>query len=367
MLNIEGLSYRYPGTRQEEPSAIRDLDLNLQEGRILALLGPSGCGKSTALKAIAGLIQPQSGRIAFDGEVFFSHQDRILLPAARRRIGYMFQSYALWPHMTVQQNVAFPLTVMAKRPSPMDIRMSVTQMLDRLGIGQLAGHRASELSGGQQQRVALARALIHRPRLLLLDEPMSNVEPGLRGKLVAQLRDLQRETGVTMLLVTHDHGEALALAHDLAVIVDGAILQHGTPQSLYCHPASPAVADFIGQMNLLPAMPLTREQHASLWPHESPIGLIHLTAPTSQPERGATIGIRPEAIRLHRNRPSVPMINLFEATIETAIFLGERLEIHALINGVRLVVRGDAETGLRAGERVFLELIPGTCTRFESA
>jgi iron(III) transport system ATP-binding protein len=235
-------------------SVLNDVSLEIAEGELFFLLGPSGCGKTTLLRHIAGFYQPNSGRI------YFGDDDVTDLPAHKRGTGMMFQSYALWPHLNVAQNVAFGLEE-RKRPEA-EIEKRVAQALELVKLGGLGSRKISQLSGGQQQRVALARALVIRPRCLLLDEPLSNLDAKLRQEMRSEIRRICKEFGLTGIYVTHDRDEALSMADRLAVMDSGRLAQVGTPQEVYRNPASRMVAEFIGETNLIEAkvlQPMTEE------------------------------------------------------------------------------------------------------------
>jgi putative spermidine/putrescine transport system ATP-binding protein len=232
-LELEGLTLAYG-----DVVAVRKLNLGVREGEFVALLGPSGCGKTTTMRAIAGLLAPRAGRIRLDGV------DITRLAANRRRIGLVFQSYALFPHLSVFENVAFGLRLKGMSGAALDRK--VADGLGSVGMEPLAARRIPELSGGQQQRVALARSMVMDPKLLMLDEPLSNLDARLRLEMRAQIQRVQRQTGVTIIFVTHDQAEALAMADRIVVMRAGEIEQVGTPEQIYNTPASSFVADFVG-------------------------------------------------------------------------------------------------------------------------
>ncbi|MGK9203304.1 ABC transporter ATP-binding protein [Sinorhizobium meliloti] len=236
-LSLEKLTLAYGDT-----VAVKDLDLSIRKGELVAFLGPSGCGKTTTMRSIAGLLKPQSGRISLDGV------DITRVAANRRSVGLVFQSYALFPHLTVFENVAFGLRL--KGLSGAELESRVGTGLKSVGLTSFAGRKPAELSGGQQQRVALARSMVMEPKVLLLDEPLSNLDARLRLEMRTELQRVQRETGVTMIFVTHDQGEALSLADRIVVMLNGAIEQIGTPEEIYNQPASAFVADFVGFENI---------------------------------------------------------------------------------------------------------------------
>jgi iron(III) transport system ATP-binding protein len=237
------------GRRFGSVAAVDDFTLTLAAGEFVSLLGPSGCGKTTTLRMIAGFLEPSAGSIAMDGQVI-SAPGRVR-PPERRNMSMIFQSYAIWPNMTVAENVAFGLEV-RKRPRA-EIRRRVDQILDVVRMQHLRDRYPQELSGGQQQRVALARAIVVQPEVLLLDEPLSNLDPTLRRAMRDELRATLRRLGVTALFVTHDQEDAFAVADRVAVIRDGRLLQVGTPEVLYDRPASREVAEFVGRATLVPA------------------------------------------------------------------------------------------------------------------
>jgi iron(III) transport system ATP-binding protein len=238
-VTIEGLGKRFGGL-----VAVEGVSLRVAEGHTLALLGPSGCGKTTILRCLAGLETPDEGRIAIGGRPVFDRQSRIDLPPEARALGIVFQSYAVWPHMTVGENVAFPLKV--RRIPREEQRARVARILDIVGLSQWQDKPATQLSGGQQQRVALARALVHEPRLVLFDEPMSNLDAQLRDQVRVELQLLQKRLGFTAIYVTHDQAEAFALAERIVVMNRGRIEAEGSPREVFGRPATGFVARFLG-------------------------------------------------------------------------------------------------------------------------
>jgi putative spermidine/putrescine transport system ATP-binding protein len=236
-VSLESLTLAYGSS-----VAVESLDLAIAKGELVALLGPSGCGKTTTMRAIAGLLTPAAGRIVIDG------RDVTRVPPSRREVGLVFQSYALFPHLSVYENVAFGLRL---RRDP-DLARRVEAGLGTVGLTALAERQPAELSGGQQQRVALARSLVMEPKVLLLDEPLSNLDARLRLEMRLELQRVQRATGVTMVFVTHDQAEAMALADRIVVMREGRVEQIGTPEQIYTAPVSPFVADFVGFETILP-------------------------------------------------------------------------------------------------------------------
>jgi len=236
-LSLDKLTLSYGKT-----VAVKDLDLDIRKGELLALLGPSGCGKTTTMRSIAGLMMPTGGHIRLDGV------DITRVAANRRAVGLVFQSYALFPHLSVFENVAFGLKLKGLRGAELDRKVDAG--LKSVGLADFSARRTPELSGGQQQRVALARAMVMEPKVLLLDEPLSNLDARLRLEMRTELQRVQKESGVTMIFVTHDQIEALALADRIVVMKSGAIEQIGAPEEIYNHPASRFVADFVGFENI---------------------------------------------------------------------------------------------------------------------
>jgi putative spermidine/putrescine transport system ATP-binding protein len=273
-LSLERLTLAYGDT-----VAVKDLDLAIGKGELVALLGPSGCGKTTTMRAIAGLLNPASGRINLDGA------DITRVPANKRAVGLVFQSYALFPHLTVYENVAFGLRLKGMRGQELDSRVGAG--LKSVGLANFSGRKPGELSGGQQQRVALARSMVMEPKVLLLDEPLSNLDARLRLEMRTELQRVQKETGVTMIFVTHDQGEALALADRIVVMLNGGIEQIGTPEDIYNRPVSAFVADFVGFENVF-ALEGGKLKTAS--------GSVALSEPA--PADAAGLAWRPRAVTL---------------------------------------------------------------------
>jgi iron(III) transport system ATP-binding protein len=309
-IRIENLTKRFGDT-----VAIRGLNLTIGAGEIFFLLGPSGCGKTTLLRSLAGFYIPDEGRI------FFGDDDVTDVPPHGRNTGMMFQSYALWPHMTVAQNVAFGLEERPGRKLHRDeINRRVGEALDSVKMGEFAKRKINQLSGGQQQRVALARAMVIRPRCLLLDEPLSNLDTKLRVEMRGEIRRICKEAGLTAIYVTHDQKEALSVGDRIAVMEAGHIRQAGAPAELYRQPASRFVADFMGETNLLEGTVTSVED-----------GVVHVetglrvftgAAHGWVPKRGgrALLSIRPEAWRLGVNRDAV---NAVTGRIVERVYLGE--------------------------------------------
>src|SRR5258708_36274304 len=251
VLSVKSLYTEYASEHGQIVKAAQDVSFEVPEGKLFTLLGPSGCGKTTTLRSIAGLERPTSGEIEVGGRVVYSSARNIFVAPNRRNFGMVFQSYAIWPHMNVFQNVAFPLEV--RKLKKKEIRERVMRVLTAVQLDHLVDREATKLSGGQQQRLALARALVMDPQLLLLDEPLSNLDAKLRDAMRTELKRLQRELNLTTVYVTHDQTEALALSHEIAVMSDGFIKQVGTPRQIYETPNSQFVADFVRTTNFIAA------------------------------------------------------------------------------------------------------------------
>jgi iron(III) transport system ATP-binding protein len=328
MLSIKSLTKRFPPRAGEaQVVAIDGIDLDIRQGELFALLGPSGCGKTTMLQGIAGLESPDAGTIAIGDRVVVDVAARRFVPANERGLGMVFQSYAVWPHMTVYENVAFPLRHGNRRFPEERIRAAAMAALQRVRLEGLAERPAPFLSGGQQQRVALARAIVHEPRLLLLDEPLSNLDARLRDEMRTELRQLVKDLGITTVFVTHDQVEAMGMADRVALLNGGRIAQIGTPQDLYFRPASAFVANFVGQANVLPGRVVDRRADAGgvsvLF--ETAMGVFEstLVCPLRVGEAGACV-IRPGAVVVApEGRPGMTVCT---GTLHRPVFLGDRIE-----------------------------------------
>jgi len=290
-LSVQNLSKRFGEVR-----ALDGISFDVAEGELVTLLGPSGCGKSTTLFAIAGLDRPTSGRITLDERVFFDAERGIVVPPEARNCGLVFQSYALWPHMTVRENVTFPLKIRGARTRAAAVE--VDRVLELVEMLPFADRHPHELSGGQQQRVALARTLVYRPGLLLLDEPLSNLDAKLRERTRGWLKELQSRLGLTTIFVTHDQTEALSLSDRIIVLDGGRIMQIGTPQEIYRDPATPFIADFIGGSNFLTGTVqalVDGQAHVSLADGQI---LSVAASPALAPGQRITVSIRPQSVHL---------------------------------------------------------------------
>jgi iron(III) transport system ATP-binding protein len=345
--------------------AVNDVSFEVQEGELFTLLGPSGCGKTTTLRSIAGLERPDSGTIAVGDKVMFSAGPNgsgrkvVNLPANQRGLGMVFQSYAIWPHMTVFDNVAFPLQVRkrAERPGKAEIQERVSRVLETMELSEQAGRQATKLSGGQQQRLALARALVIQPPLLLLDEPLSNLDAKLRESLRYELKRLQREMGITSVYVTHDQVEALALSSHIAVMERGSVVQLGKPREVYETPANKFVAEFIGTSNFIPGTVRAREgAHASV---ETVNGALYLDSAIDLAVGSeAVVSIRPEAVELTRESRAGSVRNEWHGTVVARAFLGDAVDHVIAVGKYELRARVNPSVSIEPGTEVYLQLDP---------
>ncbi len=302
MLTVRGLTKIYANRYDALAGGVRDIDFALPPGTFFTLLGPSGCGKTTTLRCVAGLERPDAGAITLGERVLYDSERKVAVPMNQRGIGMVFQSYAIWPHMTVFENIAFPLRVAKDRRYPREeIRRLVDQALATVGLAGYGDRPATRLSGGQQQRVALARAIVHRPQLLLLDEPLSNLDASLREEMRAELRRLQQQIGITAIYVTHDQAEALAMSDLVAVMDHGRIVQFGEPRAIYFRPENEFVASFIGAANLLAGVTVAMVSAGD-------IGVLRMddggevALRVSHRQHGRTSGNRVGTSREHRHR-----------------------------------------------------------------
>lgn len=346
VVEVHGLN-KFFGTVQ----AVVDVGFTVAEHELLSLLGPSGCGKTTTLRCVAGLESANEGHIRIGSQVVFDNSRRVDVPPNHRGVGMVFQSYAVWPHMTVYQNLAYPLRVQRKPRGFIDER--VFRVLDTLGMRGLEHRMPSQLSGGQQQRVALGRALVFEPKVLLLDEPLSNLDAKLREQMRAELKLLQRETGLPILYVTHDQTEALALSDRIAVMCDGRIHQLGPSWEVYHRPATQFVLDFIGTVNYLHCRVESsdaKEVCVRLGDGQSCI----LPRPSYIPESlEVLLAVRPEDISI------LPVGKGIAAEVELGSFLGPQSELRLCVAGTRIRVSADKNLDVAAGSRVDIALRSG--------
>jgi iron(III) transport system ATP-binding protein len=356
-ITIKGLSKRF-GAGDGSLAAVADLELDIKDNQFVTLLGPSGCGKTTTLRLIAGYITPDSGTIEVAGRLLSSPQ--AVVPPAERGMGMVFQNYAVWPHKTVFENVAFGLKLRKLKSSA--VRQKVADMLALVNLGGLERRYPGELSGGQQQRVALARSLVVEPGILLLDEPLSNLDAKLRERMRTELKQLQRRTGITFVYVTHDQGEALALSDQVAVISGGRLQQYGTPFDVYAQPANRMVADFMGSVNLVPGR--IRDMKNGVAAVELAPDLTVAIARVDGLAVGerVDVAIRPENVRLAS--PPDPPAGLL-AKVTNQVFLVNLCEYEvAMPSGPVLRVQTHPLQQFKIGEAVAVEIDATRCSVF---
>jgi iron(III) transport system ATP-binding protein len=357
MITVSNLVKIFPD-RKERVYAVNDVTFTVEDGQFYTLLGPSGCGKTTTLRCIAGLEKPDAGDIEVGGVVVCSTGNRTYVPAHKRDIGMVFQSYAIWPHMTVFENAAFPLRVGQKKYSGDEVKRKVMDALRIVELDGLEGRMATQLSGGQQQRLALARALVREPRVLLLDEPLSNLDAKLREQMRVELRELQRRVNITTLYVTHDQVEALTMSNMIAVMSQGKIVQEGPPRQIYSDPKTRFVADFIGSTNFIRG---TWAGDGANGHVESPVGALQAQlGPGIGKGDAVVVSVRPEDVHLHKQAPS-QRPNLLEGTVESVMFVGEFLDCRLNVGGQEVRTRQHPNLQLRRGDKVLIELPPEAC------
>ena len=364
MLSISDLSTEYVDGRGHVVKAAEDVAFEVPRGKLFTLLGPSGCGKTTTLRSIAGLERPVRGAVQVEDTLVFSASRKVFVPPNRRNFGMVFQSYAIWPHMNVFENVAFPLRVQKKRLSAREIETRVNRVLAAVMLDQYAAREATRLSGGQQQRLALARALVMEPKLLLLDEPLSNLDAKLREKMRFELKRLQRELNLTTIYVTHDQQEALALSHHVAVMQGGRIQQLGTPREIYERPVSRFVADFVGTTNFIDGIVRGRDSGEG-WAIESEAGLLWLR-PAEHLVAGEklTISLRPENVRLFDSLEEARHYGdaVLEGRVHGKLFLGEFVDFEVALGQTVLLARAHPTLRTPIGDKIFAGIRAEHCT-----
>jgi iron(III) transport system ATP-binding protein len=361
VLNVRSLYTEYATDQGAVVKAAQDVTFEVPEGKLFTLLGPSGCGKTTTLRSIAGLEKPTSGEIDVAGRTVYSSSRRVFVAPNKRNFGMVFQSYAIWPHMNVFQNVAFPLEV--RKMSKREIGDRVMRVLTAVQLDHLIDRDATKLSGGQQQRLALARALVMEPALLLLDEPLSNLDAKLRDAMRTELKRLQREFNLTTVYVTHDQSEALALSHEIAVMNDGFIVQIGTPRQIYEQPANQFVADFVGQTNFVGGTVIAVDAGTGRCWVRSTIG--ELTAQATEgvvKDAAVAVSVRPEDLELSEQElKPADGENIVRATVHAQDFLGEYLDFHVKVGDVVLQARAHPSLRTPTGDPIYLRMRAEKC------
>ncbi len=335
MIQITNLTKSFDGV-----PVLKTFNATFADGEFITLLGPSGCGKTTILRMIAGFEIPTTGEICLDGRLVSG--GKTFLPPEKRDIGMVFQSYAVWPHMNVFDNVAYPLEI--KHVPKDEIKTRVEEMLATVHLSQYADRLPSQLSGGQQQRIALARALVAKPRILLLDEPLSNLDAKLRETMRFEIRDITRERGIGVVYVTHDQTEAMAMSDRIFLINDGVIQQSGTPEEIYNNPVNPFVADFLGKVDFFPGAAAEGQITIPSW---------GVSIPSATERRGAVIvAIRPENIRLSKSNGGIT------GTLTRMTYLGDVTDCRVQVGEsiVRAIEDGDFRRHFKAGDTVTVEV-----------
>ena len=343
-------------------AALKDITLTVPANKVTTLLGPSGCGKTTLLRCIAGLESPDSGEIAFGDQVVWSGSGKgaVSVPTEKRGVGMVFQTYAIWPHMTVFQNVAYPLE--ARGFPRHEIARRVAEALEFVQLGGFERRPATALSGGQQQRVALARALVSQPRIILFDEPLSNLDAKLREETRRELRRLLTQLGITALYVTHDRSEALALSDQVVVMKEGRIIETGTPYDIYFRPKTRFVVEFLGGTNFVDGTVASVDGE---WIRvDTPMGelVCHGTEGTS-PGRRVTVYIRSDALAPASPETQAP--NRFRARIDSLIFIGEYYDAEVTVGSTKLMARLTTGHILSEGQETEISIDPAGCRVLE--
>jgi iron(III) transport system ATP-binding protein len=357
-ITVNSLAKRFGGT-----TALDDVSFTVADGELFTLLGPSGCGKTSTLLSVAGFLKPDQGEIRCGETTLVDTRRNAHVPAERRNLGMVFQSYAVWPHMTVAENVAFPLRIRRlRRP---ERRARVAEMLELVELGELAERYPHQLSGGQRQRVALARALVYSPSVLLLDEPFSNLDAKLRERARSWLKHLQQQLGLTTLFVTHDQDEAMAMSNRILVMDQGRVQQAGTPEEIYHRPANRFVASFLGRCNFLDGVVSSRGSNGTVEVAFGQDGPRLVVAVDDAPELSSAVGIaiRPESVKLidtaiTNGDGSAESQNVFDVLVRDVSFLGDHYEYELTVNGIKLVALSAQQV---SGARLRAAIEPSAC------
>ena len=362
MIEIRGLHVRYQGD-QGQVHAVRGIDLKVEEGQFYTMLGPSGCGKTTTLRCIAGLEAASEGEIVIAGTTVYSSSRGIMVPPYKRDIGMVFQSYAIWPHMTVFENVAFPLREMRGKFNREEIRTKVRKALQLVQLENLEDRPAPFLSGGQQQRLALARALVREPKVLLLDEPLSNLDAKLREDTRVELRDLVKRLGITTVYVTHDQLEALTMSDVVAVMNQGKIAQEASPIDIYRAPKERFVANFIGLTNFLDGKVTATPNGNGFGKVETRGGNLSCVMPqTAKVGDQVTVIVRPEDVALQGQTGAQASDNLLEGKVISSLFIGEAMEYQVELPGSSLMrLKLHASQPVSRGDTVRMQIPAAQC------
>jgi iron(III) transport system ATP-binding protein len=367
MLEVRNLRKIYPNTGAGLSGGVRQADFTLEKGAFFTLLGPSGCGKTTTLRCIAGLERPDHGTIRVGDDVMFDGETHTEVQVNLRQFGMVFQSYAIWPHMTVFENVAFPLRVAKdRRFVAAEIANMVDCALDTVGLAGFGKRSATRLSGGQQQRVALARAIVRQPRLLLLDEPLSNLDAKLREEMRNELRRLQQQIGVTTVYVTHDQTEALELSDRIAVMQDGRIVQIGAPRDIYFSPCNAFVAQFVGSTNwLYGSLRETLPDGLARFRLRNGAEIVCVAQQLAAIGLDFRISVRPEAISLAAATPALPETNRLHGRVVLAGFMGNITRFQVDVGGMLIQVYGSPTAAHAVGDEVAVDFLFSSARAFD--
>jgi ABC-type Fe3+/spermidine/putrescine transport system ATPase subunit len=311
----------------DKKTVLENFNLTVKNKELVVILGPSGCGKSTLLSSISGLIKPSDGSIAFGDNCLFDKQNKINMPVEMRNIGFVFQSYALWPHMDIYSNIAYPLKV--RKYSRSDIKKQVEKILKVVDMQGYEKRYPNELSGGEKQRIALARSLVYEPSILLLDEPLANLDANLKASLICEIKSIQQKLGITMIYVTHDQNEAFEIADRIVIMKEGKIMQQGSPREIYCKCKNLFVADFIGKNNILKTCDL------------KPCFIKNM----KKCHCNNAITIRPEDIEITSNGD-------YKGKIKDVLYKGDRTEYIIETNDTSLLARTNYDTDFKKGSKV---------------
>ncbi|GFG49323.1 polyamine ABC transporter ATP-binding protein [Mycolicibacterium agri] len=356
---MPGLTLSHISKKYDDVTAVADVDLDVADGEFVALLGPSGCGKSTTLRMVAGFEAPTTGSVRIGDRLVSSGDDGISVPSNRRDIGLVFQSYALWPHMTVGKNVGYGLRT--RKVSKDELASRVREALDLVHMADYIDRYPSELSGGQQQRVALARAVAYNPSLLLLDEPLSNLDAKLRERMRLDICELQQRLGLTALYVTHDQAEAMSMSDRIALMCDGVLHQVGAPEDVYANPRTPFVARFIGTSNLIDCRAQDEAAEGGR-PHvKMPDGtvLIGRATTTIALNQAVVACVRAESIRVSTDEPTTQTETQWHrGTVSKSSFFGDTREYLVEVFGSTLQVRTSVGRALPPGAEAWLGIDP---------
>jgi len=365
MVKVQGLVKRYE-VESGDVQAVRGVDFEVSRGQFFTLLGPSGCGKTTTLRSVAGLEMIDEGEIEIDGQVVSSVRRGVFVRPHQRDIGMVFQSYAIWPHMSVFENVAFPLTQMRERPSKRVIRERVERALSLVHLDGLEERPAPQLSGGQQQRLALARAIVREPKVLLLDEPLSNLDAQLRVEMRFELKSLVKRLGITTLYVTHDQLEALTMSDQVAVMQGGKIIQVSSPRDLYRKPKNRFVAGFIGTSNFLEGKVERMGGPGEPAVVDVGVGRLRCVLPEGLKAGSAVVlAVRAEHFEVSLREPE-GAVNVLKGKVSNLLFLGETLDCQVEVEGRLIQVKAPAALTVEDGDEVYLRVPPEHCIAVES-